>query len=141
MIIDDTPEAVVLSGFDGVRREIARLTARSSSPTGASTRRASRRSYYQAKAEIEEEIVRARRAGELRGRRAGLHPELIKLLGRLRYRTSYGQNVLRHSLECTHIAAIMAAELGASLEDDAPRRAAARHRQGRRRTRSRARTP
>jgi ribonuclease Y len=125
VIIDDTPQAVVLSGFDGVRREIARLTLTRLVADGRIHPARIEEAYYQAKVEIEEEIVRAGEQASFEADVPGLHPELIKLLGRLRYRTSYGQNVLRHSLECTHIAAIMAAELGASQKT--ARRAALLH--------------
>jgi ribonuclease Y len=81
--------------------------------------------YYQAKAEMEERIVEAGERASFEANVPGLHPELIKALGRLNYRTSYGQNVLKHSLECAHLAAIMAAELGAS--ERTARRAALLH--------------
>src|SRR4051812_24178365 len=125
VIIDDTPQAVILSGFDGVRREIARLTVQKLVADGRIHPSRIEETYYQAKAEIEEEIVRAGEQASFEADVPGLHPELIKLLGRLKYRTSYGQNVLRHSLECTHLAAIMAAELGASQKT--ARRAALLH--------------
>jgi ribonuclease Y len=125
VIIDDTPQAVVLSGFDGVRRAIAKLTVSKLVADGRIHPARIEEAYYQAKSEIEEEIVRAGEQASFEADVPGLHPDLIKLLGRLRYRTSYGQNVLRHSLETTHIATIMAAELGASVK--ATRRAALLH--------------
>ena len=125
VIIDDTPQAVVLSGFDGVRRAIAKLTVSKLVADGRIHPARIEEAYYQAKVEIEEEIVRAGEQASFEADVPGLHPDLLKLLGRLRYRTSYGQNVLRHSLECTHIATIMAAELGASLKTT--RRAALLH--------------
>jgi ribonuclease Y len=125
VIIDDTPQAVILSGFDGVRREIARLTVSKLVADGRIHPSRIEETYYQAKAEIEDEIIRAGEQASFEANVPGLHPELIKLLGRLKYRTSYGQNVLRHSLECTHLAAIMAAELGASQKT--ARRAALLH--------------
>jgi ribonuclease Y len=125
VIIDDTPQAVVLSGFDGVRRAIAKLTVSKLVADGRIHPARIEEAYYQAKVEIEEEIVRHGEQASFEADVPGLHPDLIKLLGRLRYRTSYGQNVLRHSLETTHIATIMAAELGASVK--ATRRAALLH--------------
>jgi ribonuclease Y len=125
VIIDDTPQAVVLSGFDGVRREIARITVAALVADGRIHPSRIEEAYYQAKAEVEEELVRAGEQASFEADVPGLHPELIKLLGRLKFRTSYGQNVLRHSLECTHVAAIMAAELGASQKT--ARRAALLH--------------
>ena len=125
VIIDDTPQAVILSGFDGVRREVARLCVSKLVADGRIHPARIEEAYYQAKAEIEEEIVKAGEQASFEANVPGLHPDLIKLLGRLRYRTSYGQNVLRHSLECTHLAAIMAAELGASVKTT--RRAALLH--------------
>jgi ribonucrease Y len=125
VIIDDTPQAVVLSGFDGVRRAIARLTVSKLVADGRIHPARIEEAYYQAKTEIEDEIVRAGEQASFEADVPGLHPDLLKLLGRLHYRTSYGQNVLRHSLETTHIAAIMAAELGANVK--ATRRAALLH--------------
>ncbi len=125
IIIDDTPQAVVLSAFDGVRREIARLTIQNLIADGRVHPSRIEETFYQAKAEIEQKIVEAGEQASFEANVHGLHPELIKVLGRLHYRTSYGQNVLKHSIECAHLAAIMAAELGASQKT--ARRAALLH--------------
>ncbi len=125
VIIDDTPGAVIISGFDGVRREIGRLTLEKLIADGRIHPARIEEMYYQAKAEIEEKIVQAGEQASFEANVPGLHPELIKILGRLNYRTSYGQNVLKHSLECAHLASMMAAELGASQK--VARRAALLH--------------
>jgi ribonuclease Y len=125
IIIDDTPQAVVLSAFDGVRREIARLTIQNLIADGRVHPSRIEETFYQAKAEIEQKIIEAGEQACFEANVHGLHPELIKVLGRLHYRTSYGQNVLKHSIECAHLAAIMAAELGASQKT--ARRAALLH--------------
>jgi ribonucrease Y len=111
LIIDDTPEAVLLSCFDPVRREIARLTLERLIADGRIHPQRIEDAYERGKAEIEQ---LCRRAGEDALVELGLtdmHPELVDLLGRLRYRTSYGQNVLRHLVESAHIAGMMASEL------------------------------
>jgi len=125
VIIDDTPQAVVLSAFDGVRREVARLTIESLIADGRIHPSRIEETYYQSKAQIEQQIVQAGEQACFEANVHGLHPELVKILGRLRYRTSYGQNVLKHSVECAHLASIMAAELGASQKT--ARRAALLH--------------
>ncbi|HLJ02590.1 MAG TPA: ribonuclease Y [Solirubrobacteraceae bacterium] len=124
-IIDDTPGAVVLSGFDGVRREIARLTLEKLLEDGRIHPARIEEMYYQAKSELESHIVELGEQAVLDARVQGLNPELVKLLGRLKFRTSYGQNVLSHSIEVANLAAMMAEELGASAKT--ARRAALLH--------------
>ncbi len=124
-IIDDTPNAVVLSAFDGVRREIARMTLEKLLQDGRIHPARIEETYYQAKSELESHIVELGEAAVLESDVHGLDPELIKILGRLRFRTSYGQNVLAHSIECAQLAAMMAHELGASPKT--ARRAALLH--------------
>jgi ribonuclease Y len=124
-IIDDTPNAVVLSGFDGVRREIARMTLERLLSDGRIHPARIEETFYQAKSELEEHIVEAGEKAVLEANVQGLDLELVKILGRLKFRTSYGQNVLAHSVECAHLAVIMANELGASSKT--ARRAALLH--------------
>jgi ribonucrease Y len=124
-IIDDTPNAVVLSAFDGVRREIARMTLEKLLQDGRIHPARIEETYYQAKSELEGHIVELGEAAVFEADVHGLDPELVKLLGRLRFRTSYGQNVLAHSVECAQLAAMMAHELGASPKT--ARRAALLH--------------
>jgi ribonuclease Y len=112
LIIDDTPEAVLLSCFDPVRREIGRLTLEKLVSDGRIHPARIEETYDRARQEVEGEV---RRAGEDACLEVGitdLHPELVRVLGRLKYRTSYGQNVLRHLVETAHLAGIMASELG-----------------------------
>src|SRR4051812_18276009 len=113
-IVDDTPGAVILSGFDGVRREIARLTLEKLLQDGRIHPARIEEAYYQSRSEIENRIIEVGEQAVLEANVGTLHPELTKLLGRLHYRTSYGQNVLAHSIECAHLASMLAAELGAS---------------------------
>jgi ribonucrease Y len=115
-IIDDTPQAVVLSSFDGVRREVAKLTLAKLVEDGRIHPSRIEEMYYQSKTEIDEHIRQAGEQAVFEANIGKMHEELVKLLGRLRYRTSYGQNILKHSLECSHLAGIMASELGASVK-------------------------
>jgi ribonucrease Y len=124
-IIDDTPGAVVLSGFDGVRREIARLTLEKLLQDGRIHPARIEEMYYQAKSELENHIVELGEQAVFEAGVQSLHPELVKVLGRLKFRTSYGQNVLAHSIEVSRLAAMMAEELGASPKT--ARRAALLH--------------
>jgi ribonuclease Y len=111
LIIDDTPEAVLLSCFDPVRREIGRLTLEKLVLDGRIHPQRIEEIYERSKEEVEQLCVRAGEDALVEVGIAEMHPELVKLLGRLRYRTSYGQNVLKHLVETAHIAGIMAAEL------------------------------
>ncbi|HSD76308.1 MAG TPA: ribonuclease Y, partial [Solirubrobacteraceae bacterium] len=124
-IIDDTPNAVVLSAFDGVRREIARMTLEKLLQDGRIHPARIEETYYQSKSDLEAHIVELGEEAAFEAGVQGLDPELVKLLGRLRFRTSYGQNILAHSVECAQLAAIMAHELGASAKT--ARRAALLH--------------
>ncbi|HEU4976683.1 MAG TPA: ribonuclease Y [Baekduia sp.] len=124
-IIDDTPNAVVLSAFDGVRREVARMTLEKLLQDGRIHPARIEETYYQAKSELETHMVEAGEEAVFDAGVQGLDPELVKILGRLKFRTSYGQNILAHSVECAHLAALMASELGASTKT--ARRAALLH--------------
>lgn len=115
-IIDDTPEAVVLSGFDTVRREIARLTLTKLVADGRIHPAKIEEMYTKAREEVEREIQDAGEQAVLEANVHGVAPELLRLLGRLKFRTSYGQNVLMHSLEVAHLAGLMANELGVNAK-------------------------
>jgi ribonucrease Y len=124
-IIDDTPNAVVLSGFDGVRREIARMTLEKLLQDGRIHPARIEETYYQAKSELDAHITKAGEEAVFEANVQGLDADLVKMLGRLKFRTSYGQNVLAHSVECANLAAMMADELGANAK--LARRAALLH--------------
>jgi ribonucrease Y len=115
-IIDDTPHAVVLSSFDGIRREIAKMTLEKLIEDGRIHPARIEEMYYQSKAELEEHVRQAGEQAVFEANCGELHEELVKILGRLRYRTSYGQNVLKHTLEVVHLTGLMASELGASVK-------------------------
>ena len=115
-IIDDTPHAVVLSSFDGLRREVAKITLEKLIEDGRIHPARIEEMYYQSKAELEEHVLQAGQQAVFEANCGEFHEELVKVLGRLRYRTSYGQNVLKHTLEVVHLTGIMAAELGASVK-------------------------
>lgn len=125
LIIDDTPEAVILSSFDPIRREIARLTLEKLISDGRIQPARIEEMYEKSRAEVENEV---REAGEEAAFEVGipnLNKELVRALGRLKFRTSYGQNVLMHSLEVSHLSGIMASELG--LDPKVPKRAGLLH--------------
>jgi ribonucrease Y len=124
-IIDETPSAVVLSSFDGVRREIARLTLEKLIADGRIHPALCEEMYGQATAEVEARVVEAGERAVLEAKVHPLDPALLELLGQLKYRTSYGQNVLDHLVECAHLAGMIAEELDAS--EETARRAALLH--------------
>lgn len=125
IIVDDTPSAVRLSSFDGMRREVARRTLERLIADGRIHPARCEEAFEQATREIEDRIVEEGERAALDANVNGLHPELIEMLGRLQFRTSYGQNVLAHLLESSYLAALIALELGAAA--DIARRAALLH--------------
>lgn len=116
LIIDDTPEAITVSSFDPVRREVARLTLEKLILDGRIHPARIEEMFEKSKKEVELTIRQTGERALIDAGVNGIHPEIVKLLGKLRYRTSYGQNVLNHSLEVSYIAGLMAAEIGADIK-------------------------
>jgi ribonuclease Y len=115
VIVDDSPEAIIMSGFDPVRREIARVAMNKLITDGRIHPGRIEKAVEKAREEIEQIIVEEGERAALEAGVPGLHPEILRLLGRLRFRTSYGQNQHQHAIECSRIAGILAAELGADV--------------------------
>jgi ribonuclease Y len=116
LVVDDTPEAVIISSFDPVRREVARLALSRLVQDGRIHPARIEKEVEKAQQEVEKSIKEAGEQAVIETGLQGLHPEIVKLLGRLKYRSSYGQNQLAHAIEATHVASILAAELGANQQ-------------------------
>ena len=112
IIVDDTPEAVIISGFDPLRREVARMALEKLMVDGRIHPGRIEETVKKAEKEMDERLVNIGEKAMMESGVHGLHPEIVKVLGKLQFRTSYGQNVLQHSIEVSHLASLMAAELG-----------------------------
>jgi len=116
LVVDDTPEAIIVSSFDPIRREVARIALSRLVPDGRIHPARIEKEVEKAQQEVEKSIKDAGEQAVIEVGMQMLHPEIVKLLGRLKYRTSYGQNQLAHAVEATHIAAMLAAEMGGNVQ-------------------------